>query len=71
MSLTDLAQEILANAKQLEERGVIDTESKLGFRNLSPADYKTRSRLIDAIQELNMLALGPKECLFSLYTAGV
>lgn len=48
MSLTNLAQEILANTKKLDERGVVDIESKLGFRNLSPTDYKIRTRLIDA-----------------------
>ncbi|CAN9171759.1 unnamed protein product [Alternaria sp. RS040] len=70
MSLTDLAQKILTNAKMLDERGLVDPESKLGFRNLSPTDYNIRSRLIDAIQELNRLALGPAEYLYSLYMTG-
>jgi hypothetical protein len=71
MSLTDLAQKILTNAKMLDERGLVDPESKLGFRNLSPTDYNIRSRLIDAIQELNRLALGPAEYLYSLHMTGV
>jgi uncharacterized protein (DUF849 family) len=71
MSLTDLAQEILTNAKMLDERGLVDPESKLGFRNLSSTDYNIRSRLIDAIQELNRLSLGPAEYLYSLYMTGV
>lgn len=66
MPITDFTQDILADAQQIEKRGVIDTEFKFGFRNLSRADYKTRSQLIDAIRELYKLALGPAECLFSL-----
>lgn len=63
MSLKALAETVTAHSRELDERGVVDPESLVGFRILSPDDLACRSRLLTAIEELRRLALGPAEAL--------
>lgn len=71
MSLTALAEVILANAKELDQRGVVDVESKIGFRDLTQSDLDCRARLITAIRELNRMALGPAETIYNMLMSSV
>ncbi|KAF4305873.1 hypothetical protein GTA08_BOTSDO13967 [Botryosphaeria dothidea] len=66
MPLEALAETVTAHSKELDERGVVDPASPVGFRNLSPDDLACRSRLLTAIEELRRLALGPAETLHEL-----
>lgn len=66
MSLTGLAETILAKAKELDQRGVVDADSKVGFRNMAKKDYESRATLIQAIRDLERLSLGPLETLHDL-----
>ncbi|EKG16287.1 hypothetical protein MPH_06496, partial [Macrophomina phaseolina MS6] len=70
MSLSTLAERILESARQLDKRGVVDLDSKLGFRNMTPADFRSRASLITALQELERLARGPMESVWALGFAG-
>ncbi|KAH7053461.1 O-methyltransferase-domain-containing protein [Macrophomina phaseolina] len=70
MSLSILAERILESAQQLDKRGVVDTDSKLGFRNMTPTDFRSRASLITALQELERLARGPMESVWALGFAG-
>lgn len=66
MSLTALAEKILAKAKELDQRGVVDPDSKLGFRNMTMQDYRNRAALIETVRELEKLSLGPLETLHDM-----
>lgn len=66
MSQVALAESILHNVKKLEERGVIDPSSKLGFRDMTYEDLKIRATAINAIRNLESQMLGPMESLCSL-----
>ncbi|KAK0662800.1 O-methyltransferase gsfB [Lasiodiplodia hormozganensis] len=66
MSLTALAEVILANAKELDQRGVVDVESKIGFRDLTQSDLDCRACLITAIREMHRMALGPAETIYNM-----
>ncbi|OJD40629.1 s-adenosyl-l-methionine-dependent methyltransferase [Diplodia corticola] len=69
MSLTAVAEVVLANAKELDKRGVVDIESKIGFRDPTQSDLDCRSRLITAIRELERMALGPAETIYNMLMA--
>lgn len=71
MSQVSLAESILHNVKEFEERGVIDPSSKLGFRGMTSEDLKIRATVIDAIRNLERLMLGPMESLYFLCSTGV
>lgn len=63
MSLTQIAELISAKSKELDQRGVVDPDSQLGFRNMTAKDYASRGILIQAIRDLEKLALGPLDAL--------
>lgn len=71
MSLKALAETVTAHSRELDERGVVDPESLVGFRILSPDDLACRSRLLTAIEELRRLALGPAEALQEMMSVAV
>ncbi|KAH7017921.1 S-adenosyl-L-methionine-dependent methyltransferase [Macrophomina phaseolina] len=66
MALTALAEKVLVKAKELDQRGVVDPDSKLGFRNMTTQDYSSRATLVEAIRELERLSLGPLETLHDI-----
>lgn len=63
MSLTQIAEIVSAKSKELDQRGVVDPDSQLGFRNMTAKDYASRGILIQAIRDLEKLALGPLDAL--------
>lgn len=69
--MTAIAEVILAHAKELDKRGVVDVDSKIGFHELEQSDLDCRAHLITSIRELHRLALGPAETVYNMLSVCV